>query len=63
MRLIPGNVFANLGLLDAEERDTKVLLAFAINRLQESRRLSSSIGARKYDSCWISDWANAPKMI
>jgi predicted XRE-type DNA-binding protein len=37
-----GNVFADLGLPDAEERQTKVMLAVAINQLLQRRRLSQS---------------------
>jgi len=35
-----GNVFADLGLPGASERDTKVRLAVQINRLIDARRLS-----------------------
>ncbi len=35
-----GNVFADLGYKDAEERQTKVRLAVAINRIVERRGLS-----------------------
>jgi predicted XRE-type DNA-binding protein len=35
-----GNVFADLGFADAEERKTKVRLAAAINELLRQRRLS-----------------------
>ncbi len=35
-----GNVFADLGYPDAEERQTKVRLAVAINRIVERRGLS-----------------------
>jgi predicted XRE-type DNA-binding protein len=35
-----GNVFADLGLPDAAELDTKMRLAVAVNRLLESRRLT-----------------------
>jgi predicted XRE-type DNA-binding protein len=35
-----GNVFADLGLADAEELDTKLRLAVEINRLLKGRRLS-----------------------
>ena len=35
-----GNVFADLGLADADELDTKLQLAVEINRLLDSRRLS-----------------------
>ena len=37
-----GNVFADLGLPDAAELDTKVRLAVAVNRLLESRRLTQA---------------------
>ena len=40
-----GNVFADLGLPDAAERDTKVRLAVAVNRLLESRRLTQAAAA------------------
>jgi len=40
-----GNVFADLGLPDAAELDTKVRLAVAINRLLESRRLTQAAAA------------------
>jgi predicted XRE-type DNA-binding protein len=40
-----GNVFADLGLPDAEELDTKVRLAVAVNRLLESRRLTQAAAA------------------
>ncbi len=35
-----GNVFADLGFADAEERQTKVRLAVAINNIIEERHLS-----------------------
>ncbi len=43
-RIIRGttNVFADLGYLDAEERQTKLRLAYAINRLVERRRLTQA---------------------
>lgn len=41
-----GNVFADLGLSDAEERQTKVRLVVAINHLIERRRLSQAKAAR-----------------
>jgi len=34
-----GNVFADLGFADAEERKTKVRLAYAINQILERRCL------------------------
>ena len=37
-----GNVFADLGLPDAAELDTKIRLAVAVNRLLESRRLTQA---------------------
>jgi phage-related protein/predicted XRE-type DNA-binding protein len=40
-----GNVFADLGLPDAAELDTKVRLAAAVNRLLESRRLTQAAAA------------------
>ena len=40
-----GNVFADLGLPDAVELDTKVRLAVAINHLLESRRLTQAAAA------------------
>jgi len=42
-----GNVFADLGFPDAEERQTKVRLAAAINQLLNQRRLSQSAAARR----------------
>jgi predicted XRE-type DNA-binding protein len=40
-----GNVFADLGFADAGERQTKVRLAFAINRILERQRLSQTEAA------------------
>jgi predicted XRE-type DNA-binding protein len=40
-----GNVFADLGLPDAGELDTKMRLAVAINRLFEMRRLTQANAA------------------
>ena len=42
-----GNVFADLGFPDAEERQTKVRLAAAINQLLNQRRLSQTAVARQ----------------
>ena len=42
-----GNVFADLGLPNAEEEKTKVRLAFEINRIIENRRLSQIAAARR----------------
>ena len=41
-----GNVFADLGLPDADELNTKVRLAVQINRLIESRSLSQTAASR-----------------
>lgn len=40
-----GNVFADLGLPDADELDTKVRLVVAINRLLQARRLTQTAAA------------------
>ena len=42
-----GNVFADLGLPNAEEEKTKVRLAFEINQIIENRRLSQIEAARR----------------
>ena len=42
-----GNVFADLGFSDAEERKTKVRLAAAINQLLHQRRLTQTTAARQ----------------
>ena len=42
-----GNVFADLGVPDAEEKQTKVRLAVAINQIIQSRKLSQMAGARR----------------
>jgi len=41
-----GNVFADLGLKDADERQTKVRLAVAINQILHARRVSQVAAAR-----------------
>ncbi len=41
-----GKVFADLGLPDAADRDTKVSLTVAINRLLDSRRLTQVAAAK-----------------
>jgi len=41
-----GNVFADLGLHDAEEKQTRVRLAVAINQILQSRPLSQTAAAR-----------------
>jgi len=42
-----GNVFADLGLPNAEERKTKLRLAFEINQIIENRKLSQTEAARR----------------
>jgi len=42
-----GNVFADLGYADAEERQTKLRLAHAINDVVASRRLTQAAVAEK----------------
>ena len=37
-----GNVFTDLGFRDAEERQTKVMLALAINEILQRRRVSQT---------------------
>lgn len=44
-----GNVFADLGLRDAGEKQTRVRLAVAINRIIEERRLPQAAAARLLD--------------
>ena len=44
-----GNVFADLGLRDAEEKQTRVRLAVAINQIIQSRLLSQTEAARLLD--------------
>src|ERR1700694_208758 len=48
-KVIPssGNVFADLGVPDAEEKQTKVRLAVAINQIIQSRKLSQTAAARR----------------
>ena len=41
-----GNVFADLGLRDADEKQTKVRLAVAINQIVQARRLSQAAAAQ-----------------
>ncbi len=45
-----GNVFADLGFADADERQTKVRLAFAINEVLQRRGLPQG----KLPSSWAS---------
>jgi len=40
-----GNVFADLGLPDAEERQTKLRLAYALNTVIDARRLTQAAAA------------------
>jgi predicted XRE-type DNA-binding protein len=42
-----GNVFADLGVPNAEEKLTKVRLAFAINQIIQNRRLPQAAVARR----------------
>jgi predicted XRE-type DNA-binding protein len=42
-----GNVFADLGMHNADEKQTKVRLAVAINQIVQSRRLSQAAAARR----------------
>jgi predicted XRE-type DNA-binding protein len=42
-----GNVFADLGLPNAEDKHTKVRLAVAINQAIQSRKLSQTAAARR----------------
>jgi predicted XRE-type DNA-binding protein len=42
-----GNVFADLGFADGEQRQTKVRLAFAVNRILQRRRLSQTEAAHQ----------------
>ena len=44
-----GNVFADLGLRDAGEKQTRVRLAVAINQIIRARHLSQSVAARLLD--------------
>ena len=41
-----GNVFADLGYSDAEERQTKLRLAYALNQVLEQRKLSQAEAAK-----------------
>lgn len=42
-----GNVFADLGLADAEERQTKLRLAYALNAVIDRARLSQAAAAMR----------------
>lgn len=39
------NVFADLGYADAEERQTKLRLAYALNRVMKNRRITQTAAA------------------
>ena len=41
-----GNVFADLGLPDADERQAKLRLAYALNQVLEARKLSQADAAK-----------------
>lgn len=47
VRASSGNVFADLGLPNAEEKQTKVRLAAAINQIIAGRKLSQMAAARR----------------
>jgi predicted XRE-type DNA-binding protein len=42
-----GNVFADLGIANPEEKQTKVRLAVAINRIIQHRKLSQTTAAKR----------------
>lgn len=42
-----GNVFADLGLPDAEERQTKLRLAYALNTIMDAQRLTQAAAAAR----------------
>jgi predicted XRE-type DNA-binding protein len=42
-----GNVFGDLGVTNAEEKQTKVRLAVAINQIIQGRKLSQTAAARR----------------
>src|SRR5229473_2086173 len=42
-----GNVFADLGITNADEKQTKVRLAVAINQIIQGRKLSQTAAARR----------------
>jgi predicted XRE-type DNA-binding protein len=44
-----GNVFADLGISNAEEKQTKVRLAFAINQIIADKHLSQASAARSLE--------------
>ena len=42
-----GNVFADLGFPDAEERQTKLRLAYALNTVIDAQRLTQGVAAER----------------
>jgi len=42
-----GNVFADLGFIDAAERQARLRLAYALNRVPEAREVSKTDRARR----------------
>lgn len=42
-----GNVFADLDFPDAEERQTKLRLAYALNAVMEAQRLTQAVAAQR----------------
>jgi predicted XRE-type DNA-binding protein len=42
-----GNVFADLGLPDADERQTKLRLAYALNAVIDAQRLTQGVAAQR----------------
>ena len=42
-----GNVFADLGFPDAEERQTKLRLAYALNAIMDAQRLTQATAAAR----------------
>jgi predicted XRE-type DNA-binding protein len=42
-----GNVFADLGFPDAEERQTKLQLAYALNAIMDAQRLTQAAAAAR----------------
>src|SRR6202035_6119396 len=55
-----GNVFADLGVTNAEEKQTKVRLAVAINQIIQDRKLSQMAAARRLNvnQPKVSAWPN-----
>jgi predicted XRE-type DNA-binding protein len=43
-----GNVFADLGFPDAEERQTKLRLAYALNKVIDAQRLTQGAAAARF---------------